>query len=53
MAYRNEFIATQDSNMYENRPLQTLASYAICFIAGAFSAVALGGYTKWMTRRRP
>ncbi len=34
--------------MYPQSPLETLASYAIAFVAGAISVVALAAYGKWM-----
>lgn len=34
--------------MYNQSPLETLASYAITFIAGALSIVAISAYGKWM-----
>ena len=37
--------------MYDNRPLETLAAFAISFAAGLLSAVALAGYAKF-TRER-
>lgn len=34
--------------MYNQSPLETLASYAITFIAGALSVIAISAYGKWM-----
>lgn len=32
-------------------PLETLASYAITFVAGAVSAICISAYGKWMRQR--
>lgn len=37
--------------MHDSRPLDFLAAFAICFIAGMASAVALGGYSTWVRRK--
>lgn len=37
--------------MYNQSPLETLASYAITFVAGALSVVTLAAYGKWMKHR--
>ncbi len=34
--------------MYNQSPLETLASYAITFVAGALSVIAVSAYGKWM-----
>ncbi len=34
--------------MYNQSPLETLASYAITFVAGALSVIAVSVYGKWM-----
>jgi hypothetical protein len=34
--------------MYPQSPLETLASYAITFVAGAISVIAIAAYGKWM-----
>ena len=34
--------------MYQQSPLETLASYAITFVAGAISVIAVSAYGKWM-----
>lgn len=31
-----------------NSSLETLAAFAICFVAGVASTVAMGLYTKWL-----
>lgn len=31
-----------------NSSLETLAAFAICFVAGVVSTVGLGVYTKWV-----
>lgn len=35
----------------ENRPLETLASFAIAFASGMLAAAALGAYTRWVQHR--
>jgi hypothetical protein len=35
-----------------NSPLETLAAFAICFVAGVVSTVGMGVYTKWISRSR-
>ncbi len=32
-------------------PIETLASYAIAFVAGALSVVAVAGYGKWTAKQ--
>lgn len=34
----------------DNRPLETLASFAIAFASGMAAAAALGAYTCWVQR---
>lgn len=34
--------------MFNQSPLEVLASFAITFIAGALSVVAISAYGKWM-----
>lgn len=34
--------------MYNQSPLETLAAFAITYIAGALSIVAVSAYGKWM-----
>ncbi len=34
--------------MLHQSPLETLASFAITFVAGALSAIAIATYGKWM-----
>ena len=34
--------------MYNQSPLETLASYAITFVAGALSVIAVSASGKWM-----
>lgn len=34
--------------MYNQSPLETLAAFAITFIAGALSIAAISAYGKWM-----
>ncbi len=34
--------------MYNQSPLETLASYAITFVAGAIAVIAVSAYGKWM-----
>lgn len=34
--------------MYNQSPLETLASFAITFAAGAISVLAISAYGKWM-----
>lgn len=34
--------------MFNQSPLETLASFAITFVAGALSIVAVSAYGKWM-----
>lgn len=34
----------------DNRPLETLAAYAIAFISGMLAASALGAYAGWVRR---
>lgn len=34
--------------MYNQSPIETLASYAITFFAGALSVVVVSAYGKWM-----
>lgn len=34
--------------MWNQSPLEILASYAITFVAGAVSVVAISAYGKWM-----
>lgn len=34
--------------MYNQSPLETLAAFAITFIAGALSIVTISAYGKWM-----
>lgn len=34
--------------MYNQSPLETLASFAITFVAGALSVLAVSAYGKWM-----
>lgn len=35
----------------DNRPLETLASFAIAFASGMVAAAALGAYTRWVQRK--
>lgn len=35
----------------ENRPLETLAAFALSFVAGAMSAVALSIYASWVHKQ--
>lgn len=35
----------------DNRPLETLASFAIAFVSGVVAAAALGAYTRWVQRK--
>lgn len=35
----------------ENRPLETLAAFALSFVAGALSAAALNIYTSWVHKQ--
>lgn len=35
----------------DNRPLETLASFAIAFASGIVAAAALGAYTRWVHRK--
>lgn len=37
--------------MNNTSPLETLASYAIAFVAGAVSAACVAAYGKWMRQR--
>ena len=38
--------------MYQdNRPLETLAAYALTFVSGMLAAAALAGYTGWIKKR--
>jgi len=34
--------------MFNNSPLESLAAFAITFVAGALSAVALSNYVDWV-----
>lgn len=34
--------------MYDNRPLESLAAFALCFAAGLMSVAALAGYGRWI-----
>ncbi len=34
--------------MFNQSPLETLASFAITFVAGAISVLAVSAYGKWM-----
>lgn len=34
--------------MYNQSPLETLAAFAVTFIAGALSIAAISAYGKWM-----
>lgn len=34
--------------MYPQSPLETLASYAITFVAGAMATVCVAAYGRWM-----
>lgn len=34
----------------DNRPLETLASFAIAFASGVLATAALGAYTRWVRR---
>lgn len=38
--------------MYPQSPLETLASYAITFVAGAVSVVLVTAYGRWMRTQR-
>lgn len=33
-----------------NSPLETLAAFAICFVAGVVSTVGMGVYSKWVKK---
>ena len=35
----------------DNRPLETLATLALCFVAGAMSAAALSIYASWVHKQ--
>lgn len=35
----------------DNRPLETLAAFAVSFVAGALSAAALNLYTSWVHKQ--
>lgn len=35
----------------DNRPLETLASFAIAFASGMVAAAAIGAYTRWVQRK--
>jgi len=35
----------------DNRPLETLAAFALSFVAGALSAVALNIYSSWVHKQ--
>jgi hypothetical protein len=35
----------------DNRPLETLAAFALSFVAGAISAAALSIYTSWVHKQ--
>jgi hypothetical protein len=35
----------------DNRPLETLAAFALSFVAGAISAAALGVYVRWVHKQ--
>lgn len=37
--------------MFNQSPLETLASFAITFVAGAASVIAVAAYGKWMKRQ--
>ena len=37
--------------MLNPSPLETLASYAITFVAGAFSVLLISAYGQWMKRQ--
>ena len=38
--------------MYQdNRPLETLAAFALSFVAGALSTVALSAYVAWQRKK--
>jgi hypothetical protein len=37
--------------MWNQSPLETLASFAITFVAGALSLAAVAAYGKWMKRQ--
>lgn len=37
--------------MFNQSPLETLASYAITFVAGALSVIAVSSYGKWMKQQ--
>lgn len=37
--------------MNNQSPLETLASYAITFVAGALSAICVAAYGRWMKQR--
>ncbi len=34
-----------------NSPLETLAAFAICFVAGVVSTVGMGVYAKWVNTK--
>lgn len=36
---------------YDNRPLETLAAFALSFVAGALSVAALNLYGTWLRRQ--
>lgn len=38
--------------MIEQSPIETLASYALAFAAGAISAVMIAAYGQWMKSQR-
>jgi hypothetical protein len=35
----------------DNRPIETLAAFALCFVAGALSVAALNIYASWVHRQ--
>lgn len=35
----------------DNRPLETLAAFALSFVAGAITATALSIYTSWVSKQ--
>lgn len=37
--------------MYQPSPLETLASYAITFVAGGIAVIAVSAYGKWMKQQ--
>lgn len=46
------FTNSEGTRMYpDNRPLETLAAFALSFVAGALSAAALNMYASWVHKQ--